>query len=128
MRFGATRANAIEQEALAVNNFLQSDLLAQASANNQSGPSTKPDRDLTVRTALDRAATGIDGKFDREPNVQAAIRDTIGQTYSDLGLYPEARQQLERALDLERRVLGAENPKTLKTMERLGVTAQLQGN
>ena len=45
----------------------------------------------------------------------------------DLGLYPEARTHLERALDLHRRVLGAKNPETLKTMTRLGYTAFLQG-
>ena len=115
------RANREAAVAQAVNDFLQNDLLAQASAANQSGPSAKPDPDLKVRTALDRAAARIAGKFDRQPEVEAAIRDTIGQTYMDLGLYPEARKQLERALDLHRRVLGAENPKTLKTMSRLGV-------
>jgi eukaryotic-like serine/threonine-protein kinase len=121
------RANKEAAVAQAVNDFLQNDMLAQASAANQSGPSAKPDPDLKVRTALDRAAQRIAGKFDKQPEVEAAIRDTIGQTYIDLGLYPEARKQLEPALDLQRRVLGAENPKTLKTMSRLGGTAQRQG-
>ncbi len=40
----------------AVNTFLQKDLLAQASAREQATPDTKPDPDLKVRTALDRAA------------------------------------------------------------------------
>jgi tetratricopeptide (TPR) repeat protein/predicted Ser/Thr protein kinase len=121
------RADTEAATADAVNGFLQNDLLAQASANNQSGPTAKPDPDLKVRTALDRAAERITGKFNQQPEVEAAIRDTMGQTYTDLGLYPEARKQLERALDLYRRVLGAENPKTLGTMHRLGYTAQLQG-
>jgi len=121
------RANREAAAAQAVNDFLQNDLLAQASAATQSGPSVKPDPDLKVRTALDRAAARLAGKFDQQPEVEAAIRDTIGQTYVDLGLYPEARAQLERALDLHRRVLGAENPKTLKTTSRLGKTAFLQG-
>jgi eukaryotic-like serine/threonine-protein kinase len=121
------RADAEAATAQAVNDFLQNDLLAQASATNQSGPSTKPDPHLEVRTALDRAAARIGGKFERQPEVEAAIRDTIGQTYEDLGLYPEAWMQLERALDLQRRVLGEYNPKTLKTMSRLGRTAQVQG-
>jgi eukaryotic-like serine/threonine-protein kinase len=111
----------------AVNDFLQNDLLAQASAANQSGPNAKPDPHLEVRTALDRAAVRITGKFDRQPQVEAAIRDTIGRTYGDLGQYPQAHQQLERALELYRRVLGPESPKTLVTMSRLGVVAQLQG-
>jgi serine/threonine protein kinase/Tfp pilus assembly protein PilF len=121
------RADKEAAVAQAVNDFLQNDLLAQASASNQSRPSTKPDPDLRVRTALDRAAVRVAGKFDRQPEVEASIRDTIGQTYMDLGLYPEARTQLERALELYRRALGAENPKTLKMMSRLGRTAELQG-
>ena len=125
------RANKEAAVAQAVNDFLQNDMLAQASAANQSGqaagPSAKPDPDLKVRTALDRAAQRITGKFDQQPEVEAAIRDTIGQTYMDLGLYSEARKQLERAMDLHRRLLGAENPKSLKTMSRLGTTARLEG-
>jgi tetratricopeptide (TPR) repeat protein len=123
----SVRANREAAVAQAVNDFLQNDLLAQASAATQSGPSSKPDPDLKVRAALDRAATRITGKFGRQPEVEAAIRDTIGQTYMDLGLYPEARTQLERALDLRRRVLGAKDPKTLGTLSRLGHTAFLQG-
>jgi len=121
------RANKEAAVAQAVNDFLQNDLLAQASAANQSGPSAKPDPDLKVRTALDRAAQRITGKFDRQPEVEAAIRDTIGQTYTDLGLYPEARKQIERALELDRRVLGADNPRTLKTISHLEGVAYFQG-
>jgi eukaryotic-like serine/threonine-protein kinase len=63
-----------------------------------------------------------------QPEVEAAIRYTMGQTYLDLGQYPESRKQLERALQLQGRVLGPENPKTLKTMKSLGETAFRQGN
>jgi tetratricopeptide (TPR) repeat protein len=123
----AACARRAERIAEAVNTFLQNDLLAQASANRQARPDTKPDPDLKVRTALDRAAVRITGKFDRQPEVEAAIRDTIGQTYIDLGLYPEARTQLQRALEVRRRVMGARNPETLNTFSRLGRTAFLQG-
>lgn len=123
----AIRARRAEQAAQAVNDFLQNDLLAQASANTQASPSTKPDPDLKVRTALDRAAAKIGAKFARQPQVEAAIRDTIGQTYMDLGQYVEAQKQFERALELHRRTLGARNPNTLKTMSRLGSSADLQG-
>jgi len=75
------RADSEAASAKAVNDFLRNDLLAQASAAIQSGPDTKPDPDLKVRTALDRAAERVTGKFDKQPEVEAAIRDTIGQTY-----------------------------------------------
>jgi tetratricopeptide (TPR) repeat protein len=122
-------AQAKQQSAIAqaVNDFLQNDLLAQASAATQAGPRAKPDPDLKVRTALDRAAERIEGKFARQPEVEAAIRDTIGQTYTDLGLYTEAGKQLERALDLRRRVSGPEHPDTLGTAGNLAALYDLEG-
>ena len=125
--YQSIRANREAAVAQAVNDFLRNDVLAQASAANQSGPGSKPDPDLKVRTALDRAAQNITGKFDKQPEVEASIRETIGQTYTDLGLYPPARKQLERALELRRRIQGPKNPKTLETMLRLGETAWSQG-
>jgi hypothetical protein len=55
------RADREAATAQAINDFLRNDVLAQASANNQSRPSAKPDPDLKVRTALDRAAAGSRG-------------------------------------------------------------------
>jgi tetratricopeptide (TPR) repeat protein len=127
-RRAETRAQTEAASAQAIAHFLEDDLLGQASANNQSGPSTKPDPDLKVRTALDRAAERIEGKFAKQPEVEAAIRSTIGQTYLDLGLYPEARKQLERALDLQTGTLGPEHPGTVNTLNRLGRAADLQGD
>jgi len=125
----ALRARRAERSALseaakakAVNDFLENDLLAQASANKQSSPNTTPDPDLKVRTALDRAAARIEGKFDRQPELEAEIRNTIGNTYTDLGLYPQARDQQQRAVELYRRTLGNEDHRTIEAMNGLVVT------
>jgi eukaryotic-like serine/threonine-protein kinase len=122
----AVRARRAEAAAQAVNDFLQHDVLAQASAFNQSGPGTKADSDLKVRTALDRAAQRIQGKFGRQPVVEASIRSTIGQAYDDLGLYPAARTQLERALELDRSARGPDNAATIDTLIRLARVAREQ--
>lgn len=113
------RADDEAATAKAVSDFLQGDLLAQASANTQARPNIKPDPDLKVRTALDRAAARIPGKFEKQPLVEAAIRQTIANTYKDLSLYTEAQRQLERALELRTRVQGEENPATLSAMSDL---------
>ena len=130
----AVRANRAEQAARseaaaanAVNAFLQNDLLAQAGARAQARPDRKPDPDLKVRTALDRAAAQIAGKFDGQPSVEASIRETIAITYEDLGLYPEAERQIELALDLRRRLLGEEHPDTLASMNELAGIYRDQG-
>ncbi len=92
----------------AVIDFLRNDLLAQASPKNQSG-SDRLDRNITVRTALDRAAARIEGKFDRQPEVEAAIQDAMGKTYEDLAQYAESEKHLARALSLEQKVWGPES-------------------
>jgi non-specific serine/threonine protein kinase/serine/threonine-protein kinase len=109
------RANQQAEIARAINDFLQSDLLAQASSTSQARPDTKPDPDLKVRTALDRAASRIEGSFKNQPAIEAAVRHTIGRTYYDLGLYVEAQPQLERSLSLAQQSLGPQNSTTLAT-------------
>jgi tetratricopeptide (TPR) repeat protein len=111
----------------AISNFLQNDLLAQASATVQAGANTKPDPDLKVRTALDRAAGQIGGKFENQPVVEAAVRQTIATTYLDLGLFAQAQQQLVRALELRSKALPRDHPDTLKTMNALAQSYRLQG-
>jgi serine/threonine protein kinase/Tfp pilus assembly protein PilF len=130
----ATRARRAEQAATtesatakAVNDFLQSDLLAQASASNQARPDTRPDPDLKVRTALDRAAATIAGKFREQPLVEASIQQTIGNTYRDLGLYAEAQRHVERALELRRRAIGEEHSETLSSMQKLALLYDDEG-
>ncbi|MBI4473640.1 MAG: serine/threonine protein kinase [Acidobacteria bacterium] len=123
----AIRAGRAEQEARAINEFLQNDLLAQASANQQARPDMKPDPDLKVRTALDRAAARIGNKFEKQPLIEASIRQTIGSTYYDLGVYADAERHLERALALRRGALGEAHSDTLTSAKALGATYHRQG-
>ena len=111
----------------AVNEFVQNDLLSQASANRQAGPQTKPDPDLKVRTALDRAAASIDQRFTGQPLVEAAIRQTIGRTYRELGLFDEAQRHLEKSYAIRQQRLGDDNASLLETMDDLAWVYVLQG-
>jgi serine/threonine protein kinase len=110
----AERKRAEEEAEIAnsVKDFLNKDVLAQASVDNQDLLGGKPDPNITVRTALDRAAAEISDKFKGRPLVEASIRLTIGETYQQLGLFKEARPQLELAHDLRRRTLGDDDPET----------------
>jgi len=113
------RADREAATAQAVSDFLQKDLLSQAGSETQAGPGVRPDPEIKVRTALDRAAAHLPGKFAGSPAVEAAIRQTIGDTYAELGVFANAERQMTRALDLRRRALGADRPDTLKTMQGL---------
>lgn len=122
------RADAEAATAKAVTEFLENDVLAQAGSTTQAGGHTAPDPDLKVRTALDRAAGRIAGKFESRPLVEASIRQTIGEAYQQVGSRAEARPQLERALALRRRALGENNPDTLHTIKALAQLYNLLGN
>jgi serine/threonine protein kinase/Tfp pilus assembly protein PilF len=120
------RADNESATAKAVTDFLQTDLLAQAGPSTQSD--RKPDPDIRVRTALERAAATVGSKFADQPLLEAKICQTIGRTYQDLGLFPEAERAYQRAIELRSRLLGAENPTTLSTMQDLGELYWLEGN
>ena len=127
----ATRAEQVAREeaatAKAINDFLLNDLLSQAGATTQATADTTPDPDLKVRTALDRAATRVEGKFDSQPLVGASIHLTIGNAYRELGLLTEAGQHYGRTVDLRRGVLGDEHPDTLTGDNNLGQLYREQG-
>jgi len=111
------RANLEAARATAVSDFLQNDLLAQASSEQQ-GAGAAPDPDIKVRVLLDRAAARIAGKFDAR--VEASILKTIGNTYRELGLYAQSVEHLQRALDLDRAALGSEHVESLTVAVALG--------
>jgi len=113
------RADKEAAVAQAVSDFLKNDLLAQAGVKSQWGMGGHTDPDLKVRTALDRAAERISGKFKRQPEVEAAIRETIGESYAELGLNLQSRGQFERALELYRLEFGQDDPRTLRTRSRV---------
>jgi tetratricopeptide (TPR) repeat protein len=94
--------------AAALSDFFQNDLLAQASPDHQ------PDRDLKLRTVLDRASAQIGDRFGGRPAVEASIRQTLGETYLALGEYASAERHLQRALELRRQTTGPESAETLK--------------
>ena len=121
------RATSEAAAAQAVNSFLQNDLLSQAGTYRQFQAFGKGDPELKVRTALDRAAARINGKFAQQPDVETAIRNTIGESYMDIGVGPEARKQFERVFELQRRTLNDADPNFLHTRYMLAVASSAEG-
>jgi serine/threonine protein kinase/tetratricopeptide (TPR) repeat protein len=115
------RANEEAAIATAVNEFVRRDLLAQAD------PGMEPDRDIKLRTVLDRAAADVGERFASQPLVEAAVRNLIGNVYRSLGLFDVARPHLERALELRRANRGEEHIDTLASMHNLAGLLQDEG-
>ena len=91
------RAESEAATATALNEFVKGDLLSQASSHVQAGPATKPDPDLKVRTALDRAAEKIGKRFADQPIIEASIQHTIGEALIPWPLFPSFAASRARA-------------------------------
>jgi serine/threonine protein kinase/tetratricopeptide (TPR) repeat protein len=116
------KANQEAAVAKAVREFLQDDVLAEAS------PDKNPrNKKVTMEEILGRAAARVDGKFAQQPRIEAEIRLTIGETYTALGDFTAAQPHLERAREISRRVMGENHPRTLNFMNSLGTLYWKQG-
>jgi hypothetical protein len=112
------RADIESATAKAVSEFMQKNLFEQVTGGAQRGASL----DLSVSGALDRAAGRIAGTFDKQPLVEAGVREAIASAYTSLALYEKAEPQLERALDLRRRTQGEDDADVLRTMNLLALS------
>jgi tetratricopeptide (TPR) repeat protein len=126
----------------ALNDFLLKDLLQMADpmtqaqladslTQPQSGPPNQRtasiNPNLGVREALDRAAAGVQGKFDRQPLVEAAIRETIADIYERMRIVPPAMKQRERAVALRTSAQGKDHRDTLQSRNNYASLLVKQG-
>ena len=73
-----------------------------------SDPSEARGNTVTAREMLDKGAARIDQELAKEPAIQATLMDTLGTVYMGLGLYPQARSLLDRAVSNRRRLPGVD--------------------
>ena len=78
-------------------------------------PDIEPDRNISLRTVLDRAAISIQALNDA-PETQSAMRHTLAKSYLSLGEYAEARTHVEAAMELQNSALGETHPESLSTL------------
>jgi len=81
-------------------------------------PTVADGKGVTVRSILDRASAKLDaGELDHVPEVERAIRWTLGLTYSSLEqtgpVADTAKRQFERAYQLSKRLYGEGDERTI---------------
>jgi non-specific serine/threonine protein kinase/serine/threonine-protein kinase len=90
-------------------------------------PSEARGKTVTAREILDKASQDIDAGLTKDPDLQAGMMDVMGQVYDNIGLYSRAQSLLQGSVDIRRRVLGPENPDTLRSMNDLARTLDHEG-
>jgi serine/threonine-protein kinase len=114
------RAELEAAKATAINEFLQRML---GSANAGRGGN----EEVTVREMLDAAAAQAGGSFSGRPEIEAAVRETIGATYMYMGRYAPAEEQLVAARNLRLAALGLRHADTVRNLQLLGILSYQRG-
>jgi eukaryotic-like serine/threonine-protein kinase len=108
------RADRERDKAVAINDFLT---LALSSADPvYDGP------DARVVDVLDRAFELSATAFEDQPEVRAALLNTVGVTYRGLGQYDRAREHLEASVELYRELHGSDSVDGLVALRNLGAS------
>lgn len=84
-----------------------------------SNPDEARGNNVKARELLDAGAIKIGKELQDQPEVQAALMDTIGRVYRNLGLYETSVPLLERALEIRTRILGNKHVDVASTMNHL---------
>lgn len=102
----------------------QSDFLA--SIFQASAPEQTRGRQVSARDLLDRGVERVDNELAGQPEVQAAMLDNIGRSYTSLGDYDRAEPLMERAYKLRKQIFGDDSLVTARTEDGLASVLRLQ--
>ena len=86
-----------------------------------SDPGEARGNSITAREILDRGAEEIRTGFEEKPLIRARFMLTIGNVYTSLGLYDQARPLLEEALSAREAELETENSDIAAALFTLGI-------
>jgi serine/threonine-protein kinase len=86
----------------------------------RANPNETQGAEVTVRDALDAAASRIDRDLSGQPQLRLSLMRKMGQSYSGLGLMPEALSLMERHVSLARSHFGETDAELARALEALG--------
>jgi len=84
-----------------------------------SNPSESKGNTITARELLNESTKKIERDLRDQPEVQAALMDTMGRVYRNLGLYNTSIPLLEKALKIRKETFGEESTEVASTMNIL---------
>jgi tetratricopeptide (TPR) repeat protein len=89
----------------------------------EAGPRVARGRDTRLlREILDQTARRIDNQLKDQPAVEADMRQTLGETYCDIGDYTNALEMNRKALALREKLYGKEHPDVATSLLDIGDT------
>jgi eukaryotic-like serine/threonine-protein kinase len=93
-----------------------------------SDPSEARGKSVTAREILDKASNDMGKGLARDPVVKAQMMQVLATIYWNLGLFDRAHELAQQALDVRSKVLGPNDPDTLRSMVQLASILARQGD
>lgn len=123
----AQTAKLESQRQQAVNQFLQ-EMLQSANPRNLSADDRTKGRQITVLQAIESAAKKLDaGELASQPDIEIAIRLSLGVTLTELGETGQAEHHLGKGLELARKHLGGVNRSVAELLNSLAIVHRSLG-
>jgi serine/threonine protein kinase/Flp pilus assembly protein TadD len=95
---------------------------------NGVGPSKALGRDTQMlREILDETAQRVGADLKAEPEIEAEVRNTLGEVYLALGELPQAEAMIREALAIRRKVLGSDHADVAASLNDLGTVLYRRG-
>ena len=126
-RQSAAEAQMRQRVAVAVNNFLNRELLASVAPEEMGIDVRMADVLAAASARLDRAS-GPGGLLENQPEIQAELRSTLGVTYRRLGERDKALANLERAVALWEQTKGHQSGEWIRATDELALAHSDMGD
>ncbi|NOX66722.1 MAG: tetratricopeptide repeat protein [Chlorobi bacterium] len=78
-------------------------------------------RDVKVYDILEKAANDVETELTDQPEIEASIRSTLGNTYVNLGEYDKGKPFLDKALTINENIFGKESEQTAQSLHDLAL-------
>ncbi len=85
------------------------------------------DKEVTAREILDRGARRVERELVDQPQVQAKLMSTIGETFWGLGHFDAAQEWLEKALRIQERLFDGDHVDLADSLNALAVVLRSKG-
>ncbi len=82
---------------------------------------------ITAREVLDNVSRRMETELEGQPGVKADVLETMGRSYKNLALYPEAVELLTGSLELRRDLYGPEHPSVADSLQLLADIEMARG-
>jgi len=113
-------ARAEADRATAVTSFLEATL--------SSADPAKDGRDVRVVEVINRASQQVGSQFEKQPETEISVRETLAKTFLALGQFESAAEQFEIAHRIRSELFGPEDAYTLRAALSLAATAWYLGD